>query len=245
MMTGEVIFEINNVGVSYGPVRVLSGVTLGIRAGETFGLIGLNGAGKTSLIKSIIGLREQQEGTIKIYGQPPSDKNSRKRLSYLPERFEPAWFLRGAEFLKYSMRFHGARPAANIFSESALKLELPEEALKRRVQTYSKGMRQKLGLIGAILTGCDLLVLDEPMSGLDPRARTHVKNMLRECRQSGKTIFLSSHILADMDEMCDRIAIMHEGQIKFVGTPQEFKKLTGSEQLEQAFLEFIQIKAAA
>lgn len=119
------------------------------------------------------------------------------------------------------------------------------EALKRRVQTYSKGMRQKLGLLATILTGCDLLILDEPMSGLDPVARALVKNLLLETKAKGCTIFLSSHILADMDEICDRVAVMNECSVRFVGTPKEFKVRSGDQSLERAFLHFVEQKRVA
>ena len=106
-------------------------------------------------------------------------------------------------------------------------------------------MRQKLGLMGTVLTNCDLMILDEPMSGLDPLARTLVKDVLIDARKSGRTTFLSSHILADMDEICDRVAIMDEGVVKFIGTPDAVKKQTGSENLERAFLHFIEKRMAA
>ena len=124
-------------------------------------------------------------------------------------------------------------------------MALDADVLKRRVQTYSKGMRQKLGLLGTTLTGCSLLILDEPMSGLDPMARSHVKDMLAEAQTKERTIFLSSHILADMDEICDRVAVLHNNTIMFVGTPSELKKKTMSKNLERAFLHFIEKKDAA
>jgi ABC-2 type transport system ATP-binding protein len=106
-------------------------------------------------------------------------------------------------------------------------------------------MRQKLGLMGAMLTGCDLMILDEPMSGLDPLARARVKDLILRCRDEGRTVFLSSHILADMDEICDRVAILHGGRIGFTGPPSDFRAQMGSDNLERAFLHFIEQKDAA
>jgi ABC-2 type transport system ATP-binding protein len=239
------ILSIKGVSVSYGKLQALKDVSLDIRAGETFGLIGLNGAGKTSMIKAILGLRPANEGEVSIFGRPPADKKARERLAFLPERFEPAWFLTGMEFLRFSLELYGRAFDKDEILARAQSVALDAGALNRRVQTYSKGMRQKLGLIGTVLTGCDLMILDEPMSGLDPLARTLVKDMIMGCKAKGQTVFLSSHILADLDEICDRVAVIHEGILRFTGTPAELKRLTGSENLERSFLHFISLKQAA
>ncbi len=245
MAQASEILGIQNVGLSYGRTKVLHNITLKINAGETFGLIGLNGAGKTSLIKTILGLRPLQEGVIEIFGAPPAHRSIRERLAFLPERFEPAWFLTGMEFLKFSLSLYGRPFDPDEMTKAAESVALDTAALKRRVQTYSKGMRQKLGLIGTLLTGCDLMILDEPMSGLDPLARSLTKDMILACKGRGQTVLLSSHILADMDEICDRVAVLHDGVIKFTGTPAKLKQFTNSENLERSFLHFIEKRSAA
>jgi len=238
--------NIDSVYVSYdGANDVISDISLQTQPGEFFGLIGLNGAGKTTLIKSILGLRSQREGEISIFGKPCTNAESKQNLAYLPERFDPPWFLTGLEFLRFSLKLYGQKVSDDVFYEYAEKLALDKNALKRRVQTYTKGMRQKLGLLGTVLTNCKLLILDEPMSGLDPRARTLVKDMLMNIKSEGRTIFLSSHILADMDEICDNVAVLHDGHIQFTGTPSNLKKQTHCENLERAFLHFIEKPAAA
>ena len=239
------ILEIKNVSVGYGGVRAISNIDLNVKRGEFFGLIGLNGAGKTTLMKAMLGLRRQDEGSIRIFGRPPEDSQGKASLAYLPERFDPPWFLTGLEFLKFSLELYKQPFHKDVVIENAEKLALDPGALKRRVQTYSKGMRQKLGLLGTVLTGCGLLLLDEPMSGLDPLARTLVKDMLTERKAANQTIFLSSHILADMDEICDRVAVLHEGTIRFTGSPADLKKQTGAENLERAFLHFVEKRSAA
>ncbi len=236
---------IQNVSLSYGKTKVLNNVSLEVNAGETFGLIGLNGAGKTSMIKTILGLRPLQDGVIEIFGAQPGHKHARENLAFLPERFEPAWFLTGMEFLKFSLKLYKRPFDKAAMMQAAEKVALDPAALKRRVQTYSKGMRQKLGLMGTLLTGCDLMILDEPMSGLDPLARTLAKEMILECKGRGQAVFLSSHILADMDEICDRVAVLHDGVIRFTGTPAKLKETTNCEHLERAFLHFIEKKVAA
>ncbi|MGB4106958.1 MAG: ABC transporter ATP-binding protein [Alphaproteobacteria bacterium] len=241
----EDILALNNVSVTYGKLSAVRNVSLRLRAGESFGLIGLNGAGKTSLIKCILGLRDVSGGDISVFGSPPQSKAGRNSLVFLPERFEPPWFLSGMEFVKFSLALYKRPFDKQTVIDYARRLALDPAALSRRVQTYSKGMRQKLGLIGTVLTGCNLMILDEPMSGLDPLARTLVKDMLVECRGQGRTIFLTSHILVDMDEICDRVAVLHEGAIHFTGTPAELKKTTQVDNLERAFLQSIEKKAAA
>ncbi|MDB2682946.1 ABC transporter ATP-binding protein [Alphaproteobacteria bacterium] len=238
--------SVQNVTISYGAAPVVNEISLDIAQGETFGLIGLNGAGKTTLIKAILGLRGQEQGEISVLGRSSSNKSARENLAFLPERFEPPWFLSGVEFVKFSQKMYRQPFSEKKVYEMAESLALDTKALKRRVQTYSKGMRQKLGLIATLLTQCNLLVLDEPMSGLDPRARNLVKKMLVDHgAQKDRTIFLSSHILADMDEICDRVCVLDEGIIKFVGTPKQMKAETKAENLEQSFLDLIEKKRAA
>lgn len=231
--------KINDVSVFYAGKPAIEGINLEVKSGEIFGLMGLNGAGKTSLIKCILALRNQDKGSISIFGADRESKDSKSKLAYLPEKFEPPWFLSGMEFLKFSLKlYHQDIDEAQII-EAARSLALDTDALKRRVHTYSKGMRQKLGILGTVLTGCPLFILDEPMSGLDPLARSLVKKMIVDVKGKDRTIFLSSHILADMDEICDRVALLHLGKIRFVGTPAELKKKTSTTNLEQAFLDFI------
>ena len=243
--TSDYVLAINSVSAGYGKMPVVHDVNFNVKAGEFFGLIGLNGAGKTTLIKTILGLRNQMSGDILIKGQPNTSKASKSHMAYLPERFEPPWFLSGLEFLKFSLKIYNKTATTDELYEAADKLALDRKALARKVHTYSKGMRQKLGILGTVFTGCDLFILDEPMSGLDPMARTLVKDMLVETKSNDNTIFLSSHILADMDEICDRVCVLHEGVLKFVGTPEDLKKKTKSKNLERAFLHYVEKGKAA
>lgn len=243
--TSDDVLAINSVSAGYGKMPVVHDVNFNVKAGEFFGLIGLNGAGKTTLIKTILGLRNQMSGDILIKGQPNTSKASKSHMAYLPERFEPPWFLSGLEFLKFSLKIYNKTATTDELYEAADKLALDRKALARKVHTYSKGMRQKLGILGTVFTGCDLFILDEPMSGLDPMARTLVKDMLVETKSNDNTIFLSSHILADMDEICDRVCVLHEGVLKFVGTPEDLKKKTKSKNLERAFLHYVEKGKAA
>lgn len=244
-MTQVSVLQIDHLNAGYTGKNVLDDVSLHVQGSEFFGLIGLNGAGKTTLIKNILGLRYPQSGDIRIFGAAPNDMKSKSHMAYLPERFDPPWFLSGFEFLKFSLDMYRQPFDRDVIIAAAEKLALDKDALGRRVQSYSKGMRQKLGLLGTILTNCQLLILDEPMSGLDPLARTLVKDMLLEVKKQKYTIFLSSHILADLDEICDRVAVLHQGKMRFVGTPAELKAQTSSKNLERSFLEYIEKQSVA
>src|SRR5690606_35051409 len=125
------------------------------------------------------------------------------------------------------------------------QLQLQPEALPRRVTSYSKGMRQKLGLMATLLTDCPLVILDEPMSGLDPQARIRVKEAILSYQQKGRTVIICSHILADLDEMCPQIAVLHHGHLAFHGSPAQLKTETGQNNLERAFLARIETREAA
>ncbi|MCM2343867.1 MAG: ABC transporter ATP-binding protein [Alphaproteobacteria bacterium] len=210
-----------------------------------FGLMGLNGVGKTTMIKSILGLRDPDLGQIDILGTDRLSLSSKRQLAYLPERFDPPWFLSGIEFIKFSLKLYRAPFVKSEVEAAAIQLALDPAVLRNRVQTYSKGMRQKLGLLATLLTGCPLLILDEPMSGLDPRARAHVKDMLRAVKAQGRTVFLSSHILSDMSELCDRVVVLHDCRFRYEGTPADLCRYGQSENIERAFLNVIDGRCAA
>lgn len=237
--------SISDVSADYGHGCVVEDISFDIREGETFGLMGLNGVGKTTLIKIILGLMTATKGGVRIFGAAALSAESKGKLAYLPEKFEPPPFLSGLEFIKFSLRLYKRAFDKERVLQAADRLALAREALPRLVGTYSKGMRQKTGLLATILTDSPLLILDEPMSGLDPRARALVKDEIVACKKRGMTVFLSSHILADMDEICDRVGIVHDRRLRFLGTPAELKKQTGQEYLERAFLKMIEDKAAA
>lgn len=221
---------------SYSGVPALSDFTLEVQRGEFFGLVGVNGAGKTTLIKCLLDFCDHDEGEIRIFGAPHRETVSRARLAYLPERFNPPFYLTGRDFLRYMFRLY-----RTLYEEPRVErmfgaLDLELSALDRPARTYSKGMTQKLGLAACLLSGKDLYVLDEPTGGLDPKARALLKGELRELKRAGRTVFFTSHALADVAEMCDRMAVLHAGRLRFAGTPQELAGRHGARDLEQAFL---------
>lgn len=238
----ETALSISNVSVAYNKIDVVKNVSLNIDYGTTVGLVGLNGTGKTTLIKAVLGLRNVSAGTIHVDGFNAAINKHKINLAYLPERFDPPGFLTGEEFLIFSLKVYGRKYNREVMHEAIEMLAMDRKFLKKRVNTYSKGMRQKLGLVATLFCGCSLVILDEPMSGLDPLARSLVKNLMIKAKNEGKTILMSSHILSDIGEICDRVAVMHKGEIVFDGTPEKMSEKGNNANLEKAFLQIIETK---
>lgn len=228
-----------NVTKGYGASQILREINLDIASGEFFGLVGINGAGKTTLIKCLLDFCALDSGSIEIFGINHRLTEARQPLSFLPERFIPPYYLTGMDFLKYMLKLQ-ALPYDQAKSESMLQaLDLAPSALSRPVRSYSKGMTQKLGLAACFLAGKKLYVLDEPMSGLDPKAHALLKSCLQKLRPAGDTLFFSSHALSDVEEICDRMAILHEGRICFIGSPADCRREYQADTLERAYLNCI------
>ena len=224
------------VGKSFGTAVALRDVGFDVPAGACFGLVGVNGAGKTTLIRCLLDANRATSGGVEIFGEPGTATAARRHVAFLPERFSAPFYLTGRDFLTLMAKLYD-HPTTDVEVFAALDaLDLARDALDRSIRTWSKGMAQKLGLAACLLSGRDLLVLDEPASGLDPRARAALKAALRARQASGATIFLTSHALADVDEMCDRMAVLHGGRLLFSGTPAELRARHGAASLEDAFL---------
>ena len=223
----------------YGRQPVLEGVDLEVREGEFFGLVGVNGAGKTTLIKILLDFQLADGGEIRIFGLSHRETQARARLAYLPERFNPPYYLNGRQFVNYMARLHGIELDEAGIHHVFERLDLDPAALGKPVRTFSKGMAQKLGLAACLLCRRDLLVLDEPMSGLDPKARALVKQELQRLKGEGQTLFFTTHLLHDVEALCDRLGILHDGRLCFVGTPAECRERFGADNLETAYLRAI------
>jgi len=233
--------DVIDVSKTYGDNHVLKNVSLSLKEGEIFGLIGLNGVGKTTLIKIILDLTQADAGEAQMFGKDSRTTESRRQLSYLPEKFSPSRYLYGREYLSLSLSYYGKSLDMEQARHMAAALDLDPRVLDHKVGGYSKGMGQKLGLTGAFLIDQPFMILDEPMSGLDPSARIKLKNVMLEAKAQGKTIFFSSHILADIDEICDRIGVIHDSKLLYIGTPAAFKPAYKEETLEKAFLRAINV----
>ena len=233
------ILSVDNINKSFGKKSVLEDVSLHVNQGDVFGLIGLNGVGKTTLIKIILGLLDQEKGKVTIFDNDVTKTSTRKQISFLPEKFHPSIYLKGWEFLDINLSYYGRSYKRDECREEVKKLDLNPDALDQKITKYSKGMGQKLGLASSFLAAAPLLILDEPMSGLDPRARIYLKDRLLDYAKQKNTIFFSSHILSDIDEICNKIAVINDRKIIFTGTPSAFKKKYSEKHLERAFLKSI------
>ena len=228
---------------NYGRQAVLRGIDLDIAPGMAFGLAGINGAGKTTLLKCLLDFCHLDSGRIEIFGTAHTDSRARARLAFLPERFMPPYFLTGRDFLAYMIRLDGREYNEAKVRAMFAALDLEIEALAKPVRSYSKGMTQKLGLAACLLAETDLLILDEPMSGLDPLARARVKQLLRQMHDQGRTLLLTSHALSDVEEICGRVVVLHRGELRFSGSPRELMQTYAPDSMEQAFLNCIEGRA--
>lgn len=236
------IIECRKVVKKYAAKTVLDNVDIIVKQGEFFGLVGMNGSGKSTLIKAILDLIGIDTGNILIQNISHRNVNSRENIAYLPDRFSPPAHLRGTDFIQYMLRLHGCDSDQKRIEEVLVNLDLEKTVLQQSVNKFSKGMTQKLGLASCLLSGKKLLILDEPMSGLDPRARVLFKTQLAKLKQQGVTVFFSSHVLADVEEMADTMAVLHNSKIYYSGTPGNFKRQFNGDSVEQAYMNCIEQK---
>jgi ABC-2 type transport system ATP-binding protein len=228
--------EFAGVCKSFGTTRALDDFSLTVDRGELFALVGGNGAGKTTLIKCLLDFTTADRGTIGIFGVGNADTAARADLAFLPERFNPPYYLTGRDFLRYMAELHRRPYDEEEVRRTFERLDLALSALDRPARTYSKGMTQKLGLAACLTSGKNLQVLDEPTSGLDPKARALLKRELKRLREAGRTIFFTSHALADVQELSDRMAVVQNGRLMFAGTPAALVERYAASTLEEAFL---------
>ncbi len=202
--------------------HALKGIDLCVKPGEVFGLLGPNGAGKTTLIKILLGIVRSTGGTAQVMGLPAGSRAARKLIGYLPENLSFPSHHTAISALQLFGRLSSV-PESLIESRSRELLQMVGLAGRERelVRRYSKGMRQRLGLAQALLHDPQLLVMDEPTDGLDPVGRSEIRNLITQLKQRGKTVFLNSHILQEVELVCDRVAILAGGQVRGVGTPSE------------------------
>lgn len=202
---------------------VLKGLNFSIPKGALTGFIGVNGAGKTTTIKALLNFVYPQEGSIEFFGESGLTLSGRQRLGFMPERPYFYDFLTGKEFLSLHWKLRGL-PLDESFErrcDEVLKAVDLERGKNQRLRQFSKGMLQRIGIAQSILHKPDFLILDEPMSGLDPDGRLLIKNIIRDLHKNGTTLFFSSHLLQDMEELCTRLVIIDQGQIIYEGTLED------------------------
>ncbi len=215
--------------------EILHGISLKVEQAGVVGFVGLNGAGKSTLINLVMGFTFPDSGTISLLGKNPNNHAARKKIGYLPEHSRFQEHLTGWQLIKYVGAIHDLS-AKTIKKNGAGLLERLslDHAGCNQIRSYSKGMKQRLGLALAILPDPQLYILDEPMSGLDPLGRQMVKDIIIEEKNRGKSIFFSSHILNDIESLCDHIEIIRQGRIIYSGSARDFSPISG--ELESKFV---------
>jgi ABC-2 type transport system ATP-binding protein len=227
-MSSDVIIETRNLTKVYrdfwgrAKVLALKALDLQIYRGEIFGLLGPNGSGKTTTIKLLLGLLFPTEGEALIFGEPTTDVAKNERIGYLPEESYLYKFLNAEETLHFYGRLFKISPRERTKRvDRLIDLVGLSGAKHRQLREYSKGMQRRIGFAQALINDPELILLDEPTSGLDPIGTAEMKNLIRDLQKQGKTIVLSGHLLADMQDICDRIAILHRGELKEIGQVSE------------------------
>jgi ABC-2 type transport system ATP-binding protein len=231
---------ISSLSYSVPGLDILKTLNLEVNEQQYYAIAGINGAGKSTLIKLILDLiRPLPGGSIHIFGADNRDRQCRDQLAYLPEKFDVKKNITGRQYLEFIAAVYHQKLSRNEISELAERLDFPPDRLDTRVAGYSKGMVQKLGLVSCFMLKRRLLILDEPLSGLDPRARYHFKQLMHEEKGSGRTVLYSTHLLTDAEDLCDRFGILHDGEIKYQGTPADCLQYYQADSLEQAYMKCI------
>ncbi|WP_287128593.1 ABC transporter ATP-binding protein [Candidatus Cyanaurora vandensis] len=204
-------------------VDSLKDCTLSVYQGETFGLLGPNGAGKTTLMKVLLGIVPPTTGSGTVLGQPLGDQEAKKQVGYLPENPYFYEYLSGTEVLVFTARLFGldTHTTRARIPELLAQVGLSEEAGAKQLRKYSKGMLQRIGLAQALVNNPQLVFLDEPMSGLDPMGRFQMRELVLSLKRQGKTVFFNSHILSDVEQICDRVGILAQGELVALGSLDE------------------------
>ena len=230
-MSDEPVIQIRNLTKTYRDfwgrkkVQALNSLSLEVNKGEVFGLLGPNGSGKTTTMKLLLGLLFPTEGEISILGKPASDVSKNERIGYLPEESYLYRFLNAEETLDfYGRLFDITAEERKQRTNQLIEMVGLQHARRRQLKEYSKGMTRRIGLAQALINNPDLVLLDEPTSGLDPEGTQDMKRLIHDLRDQGKTVVMCSHLLADVQDICDRIAILYGGELKELGRVDDLLK---------------------
>ncbi len=226
----DTIIRIENLSKVYSSltgvkVNALNDVSLQIGTGEIFGLLGPNGAGKTTLIKILLGITRKTNGNVSVFGTEPENYSIRKLIGYLPENHKFPEYLTAYDFLKFTGELYGLfGKELDKKIDEYLHLVQMTKWKKTKLKSYSKGMLQRIGLAQAILHSPKLIILDEPTDGVDPIGRKEIRELLNRLKEEGKTVFINSHLLSEVELISDRVAILNNGEKIFEGKVDELTK---------------------
>ncbi|HEY9898720.1 MAG TPA: ABC transporter ATP-binding protein [Pantanalinema sp.] len=240
----RIVVDIQNLGKIYPPQIgqakkiALDGVTLQVKEGETFGLLGPNGAGKTTLQKILLGLVRPSSGKAAVLGASPDDTKVRVKVGYLPENPYFYTYLTGREFVEFCGGLFGlsGKVLHNRATELLDRVGMAY-AENTQLRKYSKGMLQRVGVAQALVNDPEIVFLDEPMSGLDPVGRREMRDIILDLKREGKTVFFNSHILSDVEALCDRVGILNAGRLVVCGNVRDLTATSGH--LEDVFMQAV------
>ena len=230
---------ISNINYSVSGLDILKALDLEVEEQHYYAIAGVNGAGKSTLIKLILDLIRPQSGNIQILGNNNREPGCRDQIAYLPEKFDVKRNIKGHQYLDFIAAVYHQTIGREKIAAIAERLDFPPDRLDHRVGSYSKGMVQKLGLISCFMLDRRLIILDEPLSGLDPKARYHFKELMLSEKNAQRTVLYSTHMLADAEDLCDQFGILHAGEMKYRGTPAECMQHYQADSLEQAYMKCI------
>ena len=234
------VIRTDNLSKTYkGGTEALTGLDLEVHAAEVFGFIGPNGAGKSTTIQLLLNFIQPDTGSALLFGQPVRDTKHRERLGYLPESVNLHTYYTGRRLLEFYAGLSGVAAADRAQrAEEMLDLVSLRDAGDRKISKYSKGMVQRLGLAQALMNDPELLILDEPTSNLDPVGRRDFRDIVLKLKEQGKTVFISSHILSEVGSVCDRVAILHRGEMKRLEDLRSWNEVS-TRALEDLFFEVV------
>lgn len=237
----KMVLDISHVSMSYanGKVKAVDDLSFTLKAGEIFGFLGANGAGKTTTIKMATGILPVKSGNIKICGHDITHDaiEAKRHFGFVPD--SPIIFDKytGREYIDFLGDIYGVnKTARETITNDLLKRFSLEDAFDKRISAYSHGMKQKIAIIGSLIHSPELWILDEPMMGLDPPSAFALKELMRQYKSEGKTVFFSTHVLDVAEKICDRVAIIGKGKLVLCGDMEEIKRAQGDESLEEIFL---------
>lgn len=222
------VIETRDLRKTYGKIEALKGVSIRVEPGQIYGLLGQNGAGKTTLIKILIGIVRKTDGDASLLGHAAGDPGARKRVGYLPEDHAFPVYHTGYSLMDFYGQLYGmARDDRRRMIPEMLELVGIAGRMHSKIRTYSKGMKQRLGIAQSLLHAPDLIILDEPTDGVDPLGRREIRELMGRLKEKGHTLFLNSHLLGEVELICDRVAILQQGSLVREGTIADLTRQAG------------------